>query len=110
MMKNFKTIDELKAFVPRYFHKLEPVKNKTIFTCKVRVYNYFDMVSVAANLLKLCALATHDDGQEVSELVHNNSIDVNRIIELALQFMPYDQAELADEIYSMLERDSTEQK
>jgi len=61
-MENVKTLKELKAFVPLYFHQLEPVKNKTIFICKVRVYNYFDIVSVVANLLKLCALATHDDG------------------------------------------------
>ncbi|MGK4566447.1 hypothetical protein [Flavobacterium sp. 3HN19-14] len=59
---------------------------------------------IAQTLIRLCAVATHYDSQKISPLLRNRTIDINRMLELALQFMPTDIDELADELLMLLER------
>lgn len=104
-MRDCKNLGELQATLPMYFGDLEPVEGKDLFTCKIVVRNYVDKMHVAQTLIKLCAIATHSDGQPISPVVRNPYVDVNRMLELALQFMPTDIDELADEVYELMERD-----
>ena len=97
-MKDCKTLQELKEHLPPFLTDLEPIEGKEIYTLKVRVENYVDMMHIAQNLIKLCALATHPEGQELSNVVIQKNIDINRILELTLQFLPESIDELADEI------------
>jgi len=101
-MKDCKTLQELKEHLPLFLTDLEPIEGKEIYNLKVRVENYVDMMHIAKNLIKLCALATHPEGQELSDMVIPKNIDINRILELTLQFMPESIDELADEIKDLI--------
>jgi len=107
-MKDCKTLQELKEHLPRFLADLEPIEGKEIYSLKVRVENYVDMMHIAKNLIKLCALATHPEGQELSDVVIPKNIDINRILELALQFIPESIDELADEMKGILENNNNE--
>jgi hypothetical protein len=102
----FTTLEEFKEYTVRYYRNLESVVGKeNLYTNEVRVCGYIDMLHVATTLIKLCVIATDPEAPEISKLVKNTSVDINRILELALQFLPYDEVELLDEIKEIFVND-----
>lgn len=101
-MKNENThqkIIELLDKAPAMLNTVKPVQESYgEYTVTFKVAGYVDLMSIVADLIKLCTLALTSEEPHISPLVKNGNINIPNILELALQLIPYSEAELLDNI------------
>lgn len=93
----------------RLLNTLKPADDKRgMYNAEIRIYDYYELVSIIRNLMKLCIIALDNDSAEVPPTVLNQNIDVGLILGVALQLFPIDEFELINEI-SYLYKDMKEE-
>lgn len=105
-----KKLETIKTLSSRLLNTLKPVDDKRgMYSAKIRIYDYYELVSIIRNLMKLCIIALDQDSAEVPPTVENQSIDIGLILGIALQLFPVDEFELINEIsYLYSKNDSQE--
>ena len=97
-MKNENTQQKIIALLdkaPAMLNAIKPVQESFgEYKVTVKVAGYVDLMSILADLIKLCTLALTSDEPHISPLVKNGKIDIPNILELALHLVPYSEAEL----------------
>ena len=90
------------------FTSLSPDKHKKeVYTASFGVVVYKDLIFLVSALMKLCIKAIeaeelHDPGLIVSPLVN-----FSNILEIAIQLLPIDEAELLDQLRALMEKPQT---
>lgn len=105
-----KKLETIKALSNRLLNTLKPVDDKRgMCSAEIRIYDYYELVSIIRNLMKLCIIALDQDSAEVPSTIENQYIDVGLILGIALQLFPVDEFELINEIsYLYSKNDSQE--
>lgn len=92
----------------RLLKTLKPMNDKRgMYNAEIRVHDYYELVSIIRNLMKLCIIAVDQDSAEVPPTILNQNIDVGLVLGIALQLFPIDEFELINEI-SYLHSDKKE--
>ena len=95
----------------RLLNTLKPAEDKRgMYIAEIRVYDYYELVSIIRNLMKLCITAVHYDSAEVPPTIANQHIDVGLILGIALQLFPIDEFELINEISDLYNNQNDETK
>jgi len=79
-----------------------------MYSAEIRVYDYYELVSIIKNLIKLCIIALDQDSAEVPRTIENQYIDVGLILGIALQLFPVDEFELLNEIADLFSENKEE--
>ncbi|UGU15394.1 hypothetical protein LS482_17140 [Sinomicrobium kalidii] len=92
--------DELQRMGPSHFEKLKynPVGSDD-FTVEIPQMGYLKLMCTISDLLKLCIVATDEDGYVNSSYVTNLNASVNHTLELILQLLPIHEAAFLDEVW-----------
>jgi len=108
-----KKLETIKTLSSRLLNTLKPADDKRgMYSAEIRIYDYYELVSIIRNLMKLCIIALDQDSAEVPPTVENQSIDIGLILGIALQLFPVDEFELISEIsylYSKYDSQENEQ-
>jgi hypothetical protein len=81
---------------------LKPTGDKNgLHTAEIRVTDYFELVAIIRNLMKLCMVALDQDSAEIPCTIESRTIDVGQILGVALQLFPIDEFELLNEISTL---------
>jgi hypothetical protein len=97
-----KTLKELRELSGRSFKTLRPKKQKKgLYTIELSVEGYLDLLFTVANLIKVSILALDSD-ETCSNQVQNPPTNITNILEIALQLLPYDEAEFLDQSRELL--------
>ena len=92
----------LSAKAEMLFSTITVVPNaQDTYVVPLKVSGYHDLVCLTADLMKLCVLALQTDEPHISALVQSGKINVGNILEVALQLMPYDEAEFLDTVLDL---------
>jgi hypothetical protein len=103
-----KKLTNLNELTGKHFTSLSPDKyKKEVYTASFGVVGYKDLIFVVSDLIKLCIKAieaeeSHDPGLIVSPLVN-----ISNILEIAIQLLPIDEAELLDQLLALMEKPQT---
>jgi len=102
-------IDQLRRDANMLFTTLTPVKGED-YTCTIpiKVSGYVDLTCIVADLVKASILACNIGAPQVSEFSGSGRININNLLELALQLMPYNEAEFLDDARGLLLGNSVE--
>lgn len=86
----------------RLLNTIKPAGDKRgMYNAQIRVYDYYELVSIIRSLMKLCIIALDQDSAEVPPTIENQYIDVGLVLGVALQLFPIDEFELINEISYM---------
>jgi hypothetical protein len=86
----------------RLLNTLKPADDKRgMYIAEIRMYDYYELVSIIRSLMKLCIIALDQDSAEVPPTIENQYIDVGLVLGVALQLFPIDEFELINEISYM---------
>jgi hypothetical protein len=97
---------KLLKWAPILLTSIKPVQeSRSEYTVTIKVSGYIDLMAIAADLIKLCTLASSMDAPHISPLVRNGSIDIPNILELALQLIPSNEMELLENMMELLEKE-----
>ena len=97
-----KTLEELRELTGNCFKTLRPDKHKKgSYTIELNVDGYLDLLFTIANLIKVSILALDSD-ETCSSEVQNPPINITNMLEIALQLLPYDEAEFLDQSRELL--------
>ena len=77
-------------------------KKEDVYQVTVNFSGYSSLITTVSDLMKLCTVAMLSDEPHISPVVNSNRIDMAGIMELALQLMPYGEAEFLDEMRNEL--------
>lgn len=104
-----KKLERIGVLSERLLNTLKPADDKRgMYNAEIRIYDYYELVSIIRNLMKLCIIALDRDSAEVPPTILNQNIDIGLILGIALQLFPIDEFELINEI-SYLYNDTKEQ-
>ncbi|MFB3386564.1 hypothetical protein [Flavobacterium sp. LAR06] len=107
-----KKLERIGVLSERLFNTLKPADDKRgMYNAEIRIYDYYELVSIIRNLMKLCIIALDRDSAEVPPTILNQNIDVGLILGIALQLFPIDEFELINEIsylYNDMKEESRE--
>lgn len=105
-----KKLERIGLLSERLLNTLKPADDKRgMYNAEIRIYDYYELVSIIRNLMKLCIIALDRDSAEVPPTILNQNIDVGLILGIALQLFPIDEFELINEI-SYLYNDMKEER
>jgi len=94
-----KKLERIGVLSERLLNTLKPADDKRgMYNAEIRIYDYYELVSIIRNLMKLCIIALDRDSAEVPPTILNQNIDVGLILGIALQLFPIDEFELINEI------------
>jgi len=103
-------LERMGVLSERLLNTLKPADDKRgMYNAEIRIYDYYELVSIIRNLMKLCIIALDRDSAEVPPTILNQNIDVGLILGIALQLFPIDEFELINEI-SYLYNDMKEER
>jgi hypothetical protein len=92
-------LEKIGVLSERLLNTLKPAEDKRgMYNAEIRIYDYYELVSIIRNLMKLCIIAVDRDSAEVPPTIQNQNIDVGLILGVALQLFPIDEFELINEI------------
>lgn len=103
-------LEKIGVLSERLLNTLKPAKDKRgMYIAEIRMYDYYELVSIIRSLMKLCIIALDHDSAEVPPTIENQYIDVGLILGVALQLFPIDEFELINEINDLYrsQRDET---
>jgi len=69
--------------------------HNTGYIAAIKVANYSDSLFIASDLIKLCMIAMNAD--------ENHLINLTNVLEIVLQFLPFEEMEVLDELQEILE-------
>jgi hypothetical protein len=75
-------------------------KKNTSFSLDVRVKGYNDTMHYMAHLIKVCILAIEGQESCSSDYIPQPEINIAGVMELLLNMIPYEEAELLDDLYA----------
>ena len=105
--KETRNVEYLRKLMNKYRNISKVSDDKTAFyTAEIKLVNYYELGCVITDMIKLCILSLDQDAQNVSDTVKNSSVNVARILEVALQLFPLDEFELLTEINDLVVADS----
>lgn len=105
MKTNFQKFQSLLHLANTNFKTLKPKPDNDGYTVPVFVANYSDSMFVAADLIKLCRLAIEAEEESFTTSGINSRINISTILEMALQFLPFEEMEVLDELQNLLQQD-----
>lgn len=92
-------LERIGVLSERLLNTLKPADDKRgMYIAEIRMYDYYELVSIIRNLMKLCIIALDSESAEVPPTIENQNIDVGLILGIALQLFPIDEFELINEI------------
>ncbi|WP_291145898.1 hypothetical protein [Flavobacterium sp. UBA7680] len=104
-----KKLENIGVLSGRLLNILKPADDKRgMYSAEIRVYDYYELVSIIKNLIKLCIIALDQDSAEVPRTIENQYIDVGLILGIALQLFPVDEFELLNEIADLFSENKEE--
>jgi hypothetical protein len=96
------TLKELRELSRRTFKTLRANKHKKgFYIIELSVEGCLDLLFTVANLIKVSILALDSD-EICSNQVQNPPSNITNILEIALQLLPYDEAEFLDQSRGLL--------
>ena len=105
--KEIRNVEYLRKLLNKYRNTSKASDDKTAFyTAEIKLVNYYELGCVITDMIKLCILSLDQDAQNVSDTVKKSSVNVARILEVALQLFPLDEFELLTEINDLVVADS----
>ena len=97
-----KTLKELRKLSGRGFKTLRPSHHKKgLYTVDICVEGYLDLLFTVANLIKVSILALDSD-ETCSKQVPVPPTNIKNMLEIALQLLPYEEAEFLDKSKELL--------
>lgn len=97
-----KTLKELRELSGRSFKTLRPNNHKKgLYTIDLDVEGYLDLLFTVANLIKVSILALDSD-ESCSSQVPDPATNIKNMLEIALQLLPYEEAEFLDQSRELL--------
>lgn len=102
-----KRIAQLRGLAPTCFKVLRPAKREDFYIAEIEFTCYVELMCTISDLLKLCINAECYEAEGASPHIKGNP-SIGGILELTLQLIPIDEAELLDEIRPVLERNGKE--
>lgn len=91
-----KKITELQELALAGFKTICPDKNrKGMYNTQIDVEGYLDLLFTIANLIKVSIMALDVD-DPFSKLIPNPPTNIKNLLEIALQLLPYEEAEFLD--------------
>lgn len=105
--KETRNVEYLRKLMNKYRNTSKVSDDKAAFyTAEIKLVNYYELGCVITDMIKLCILSLDQDAQNVSDTVKNPSVNVARILEVALQLFPLDEFELLTEINDLVIADN----
>jgi hypothetical protein len=93
---NYK-ISELQELAGKKFKTLRPTKHKRgLYNVEIDVEGYLDLFFTIANLIKVSIMSLDTD-EPFSNQIPNPPTNIANMLEIALQLLPYEEAEFLDE-------------
>jgi hypothetical protein len=97
-----KTLKDLQELAGKGFRTLRPTKNKRVmYKAEIEVEGYLDLLFTVANLIKVSIIALDAD-EPFSYHIPNPPTNITNMLEIALQLLPYDEAEFLDKSMILL--------
>lgn len=97
------TLEGILNMASTNFKVLKPDPHKKgAYVIPVRVANYSDVLFVVADILKMCMLTLEEDKPTDSSTQPRYDINVSSMLNIALQFLPFEEAEVLDELQLLL--------
>lgn len=95
-MNEPKTLQELQELAGKGFKTLRPAMHKKgLYNVEIDVEGYLDLLFTVANLIKVSVMALDTDGS-FSNHISDPPTNITNMLEIALQLLPYDEAEFLD--------------
>lgn len=100
-----KRIQELQEMARTHFTLLKPDKEKKdSHTVSFPVYDYYNLIHIVSDLMKLCAIAIENESEFDSSFEENSKIDIAQILKIAIMLLPIDEIEFLDEVKKLLKK------
>lgn len=91
-----KTLKELQELAEKGFKTLRPAMHKKgLYNVEIDVEGYLDLLFTVANLIKVSIMALDTD-EPFSNHISNPPTNITNMLEIALQLLPYEEAEFLD--------------
>ena len=95
--------EKLKHNAAWLMRSINPVYGKDHeYTIPIRICGYYDLQCNIANLVKSALLAIYTEEPDVTFLGNAQRINTGMLLEMALQMIPYDEAEFLDTVVEMI--------
>jgi len=105
MKSNIETLDEILNLAQNNFNALKKDTRKYgAYTVSVKVANYSESLFVAADIMKMCIITLDSDQGLHPSNIMKYSISIATMLDVALQFIPFEEAEVLDEIQLLLKQ------
>jgi hypothetical protein len=97
-----KTLKELQGMAGKGFKTLRPdMHKKGLYNVEIDVEGYLDLLFTVANLIKVSIMAL-DTEEPFSAHIQNPPTNIRNMLEIALQLLPYEEAEFLDKSRELL--------
>lgn len=83
------------------------INKKEVYTASFGVVGYKDLIFVVRDLIKLCIKAIEAEESHVPGLIVSPLVNIINILEIAIQLLPIDEAELLDQLWALMEKPQT---
>ena len=94
---------ECKAWVDEYFQKLKPSSTSEEYSlAQLRFEGYQDLLLSIRALLNVCILALEHKDFIVTKAVPQPEVDIQTVLELAVQLLPFEEGEFLDKMGELL--------
>lgn len=103
-MQHMKHITEFLESMNRRnkFNKLKPKNySDNSFNISINVSGYNELNLMVSDLLKASIILLNDDARNSSSVVSVSDINVNTLLEIALQLLPEEEMELLDDLHTI---------
>jgi hypothetical protein len=93
---------ELQELARNGFKTLRPaIYKKEMYNVEIEVEGYLDLLFTVANLIKVSIMALDTD-EPFSNLIPNPPTNIRNMLEIALQLLPFEEAEFLDKSRNLL--------
>ncbi|WP_413999142.1 hypothetical protein ACMDB5_00800 [Flavobacterium sp. W1B] len=95
-------LKEFQELAKNGFKTLQPAMHKKeMYNVEIGVEGYLDLLFTVANLIKV-SIMTLDTDEPFSNLIPNPPTNIRSMLEIALQLLPFEEAEFLDKSRDLL--------
>lgn len=103
------TLEDLKRIARKSFVVLQPDDRKGHYNITLPVKNYLELHFFIVDIVKLSLVALDAEQESVTN-IKNPCAAIRGVLEIVLQLVPLEEAELLDKIHEMIRNDDQEQE
>lgn len=109
MKSDIETLERILSLASNNFNKLKASSHKNGgYSVKINVVNYSESLFLVSDIIKMCMLTLEAEEPVHYSSVMKQNINISSVLEVALQFLPLEEAEVLDELQVLLKNRKNE--